>query len=284
MICLTGDLHHASLGTENQRHCDKSEIQVARRYTDMLAEAGVKVTFFVSGRAFEEEWDDLRPICESPLVELGGHNYSCLEPALWHRFWKKAIGSYNGPRWVQRRDVLLTQEAARRRTGRTLRLWRNHMYMHGPYTEEVLAGCGVSLCSDGVRRAASGPERHPAGIWNFPLNVIPDHEHLYHAERTPEWVERWVKRYGWSDDFGPESYPVEEWTDIVLDNLRANEERGAISNMIVHPITLYLADRFRSFHRILDVLSARPTLHLSEVIPAERAAAPLPEVNPHAAA
>jgi len=284
MICLTGDLHHASLGTENQRHCDKSEIQVARRYTEMLAEAGVKVTFFVSGRAFEEEWDDLRPICESPLVELGGHNYSCLEPALWHRFWKKAIGSYNGPRWVQRRDVLLTQEAARRRTGRTLRLWRNHMYMHGPYTEEVLAGCGVSLCSDGVRRAAAGPERHPAGIWNFPLNVIPDHEHLYHAERTPEWVERWVKRYGWSDDFGPESYPVEEWTDIVLDNLRANEERGAISNMIVHPITLYLADRFRSFHRILDVLSARPTLHLSEVIPAERAAAPLPEVNAHAAA
>ena len=282
MICLTGDLHHASLGTENQRHCDITEIQVARRYTDMLSEAGVKVTYFVSGRAFDEEWDDLRPICENPLVELGGHNYSCLEPALWHRFWNKAIGSYNGPRWVQRRDVRLTQEAARRRTGRTLRVWRNHMYMHGPYTEEVLAGCGVELCSDGVRRAAVGPERHPAGVWNFPLNVIPDHEHLYHAERTPEWVERWVKRYNWSDDFGPESYPVEEWTDIVLDNLRANEERGAVSNMIIHPITLYLCDGFRSFRRILDVLSSRPTLRLSEVIPAEGASAPTPEVNAHA--
>ena len=281
MICLTGDLHHASLGTENQRHCDITEIQVARRYLDMLNEAGVKVTFFVSGRAFDEEWDDLRPLCESPLVELGGHNYSCLEPALWHRFWNKAIGSYNGPRWLQRRDVRLTQEAARRRTGRTLRLWRNHMYMHGPHTEEVLADCGVELCSDGVRRAATGPERHPSGIWNFPLNVIPDHEHLYHAERTPEWVERWVKRYSWSDDFGPESYPVEEWTDIVLDNLRANEERGAVSNMIIHPITLYLCDGFRSFRRILDVLSSRPTLHLSEVIPAQGAAAPLPEVNAH---
>ena len=91
-----------------------------------------------------------------------------------------------------------------------------------------------------------------------------------------------MKRYNWSDDFGPESYPVEEWTDIVLDNLRANEERGAVSNMIIHPITLYLCDGFRSFRRILDVLSARPTLHLSEVIPAEGASAPAPEVNAHA--
>ena len=61
MICLTGDLHHASLGTENQRHCDITEIQVARRYTDMLSEAGVKVTYFVSGRAFDEEWDASEP-------------------------------------------------------------------------------------------------------------------------------------------------------------------------------------------------------------------------------
>ena len=33
-----------SLGTGNQAHCDRTEIQVARRYLDMLAEAGVKVT------------------------------------------------------------------------------------------------------------------------------------------------------------------------------------------------------------------------------------------------
>ena len=92
---------------------------------------------------------------------------------------------------------------------------------------------------------------------NFPINVIPDHEHLLHAERTPEWVEWWIRRYNWSDDFGPNSYDVEEWTDIVLDGLRENEARGAVSNVIIHPITLYLCDRFRSFQRILEFLSAR---------------------------
>jgi hypothetical protein len=96
--------------------------------------------------------------------------------------------------------------------------------------------------------------------------VIPDHEHLYHAERTPEWVDQWVRRYNWSDDFGSASYQVEEWTDIVLAGLEENEARGKISNMLIHPITLYLCDRFRSFERILDYLATRQTIHVGEAI------------------
>ena len=106
-----------------------------------------------------------------------------------------------------------------------IRLWRNHMYMHGPYTEEVLSSCGIECCSDGVRAASDGPVLHRTGLWNFPLNVIPDHEHIYHAERTPEWVRRWQKRYDWSDDFGPDSYYVDEWVDRVLEGLERNEAR-----------------------------------------------------------
>jgi len=265
MICLTGDLHHASLGTGNQRACPLTEIQVARRYLALLEEARVKVTFFVSGRSFLEEWADLARVCEHPLVEIGGHNFDCFKPAAPHRIWKKIGGCYNGPGWLQRRDSSRTLDIIEERTGRRPILWRNHMYMHGPGTERVLASCGIRLCSDGVRAAAMGPEWHPAGLYNFPLNVIPDHEHIYHAERTPAWVERWVRRYQWSDDFGPGSYPVEQWADIVLDNLVRNEERGAVSNMLIHPITLYLADGFKSFARILDFLARHQTVHMSDV-------------------
>lgn len=266
MICLTGDLHHASLGTGNQRHADDTEIRIAVRFLRMLEEAGVKVNFFVSGRSFEEEADDLRPIWESESVEIGGHNYSCFQWELPHRVWNKITGNYNGPRWAQRQDALKTIETVRRVTGHTITTWRNHMYMHGPHTEEVLASCGIRLCTDGVWKDAEGPQQHESGMWNFPLNVIPDHEHLYHAERTPQWVERWVQRYGWQDDFGSDSYYVEQWTDIVLECLARNHSRGAISNMIIHPITLYLCDGFRSFRRILDVLAASETLHLTEVL------------------
>ncbi|MFO0755133.1 MAG: polysaccharide deacetylase family protein [Byssovorax sp.] len=265
MICLTGDIHHTSLGTGNQRHSDVPEVRVAARYLRMLEEAGVKVTFFVSGRLVLEEWPDLAPICASEQVEIGGHNVSCLTPELFHRASKKLLGSYNGPAWVQRLDARLTRDIIRRRAGRTIRAFRNHMYMHGPHTESALAAEGIRFCSDGVKAASTGPEWHPAGLFNVPLNVIPDHEHLYHAERTPAWVAQWQRRYHFSDDFGPASYHVEEWTDLVLDCLRTNEARGAVSTMIIHPITLYLADNFRSFGRILDFVAARETVFMSDL-------------------
>lgn len=265
MICLTSDIHHSSLCTGNQQHCDLPEIQVARRSLELIEKAGIKTTFFISGKSFVEEWEDLKPICRHPLVEVGGHNYSCFQPELLHRVWNRLLGSYNGPAWVQRRDAQRTIDIIRRRTGRTIRSWRNHMYMHGPYTEEVLSRCGLQVCSDGVRKNTAGFEWHSTGLLNLPINVIPDHEHLYHAERTPEWVERWVRRYGWSDDFGSQSYFIRDWTEVVLERLRQNEESGVLSVMIVHPITMYLCDQFASFQKILDFITDRETLHVSEV-------------------
>lgn len=266
MICLTGDLHHHTLGTGNQKHCDLRENQVARRYLDLLERANVKVTFFISGKSFLEEWEDIGPIVAHPLVEVGGHNWSCFTPELWHRFSKKVFGSYNGPAWYQRRDAVKTMGIAERLGGKRIAAWRNHMYMHGPHTEQVLAEAGIRVCSDGGRRDAAGPVWTAPGIWDLKINVIPDHEHLYHAERTPEWVAWWKKRYRWADDWGPDSYGIEEWVEIALDDLRRNEERGAVSTLIIHPITMYLCDRFACFERLLDYISRRETVHVSEVI------------------
>lgn len=266
MICLSGDLHHMTLRTGNQRHCDITEIQVAQRYLSMLKEAGVKVTFFVSGRSFAEEWPDLERICQEEMVELGGHNYYCFQPEWWHRLCKKLLGSYNGPAWYQRWETRKTIAAIRQRTGKTIKCWRNHMYMHGPHTEKILADCEIDVCSDGVVRDSNGPEYDERGVFNFPLNVMPDHEHLYHAERTPDYVRWFVDRYNWSDDYGSASYHVEDWTDRVLEELEQHAQRGVLSNMLIHPITLYLCDRFRAFQRILDFLASQPTVHMSEVV------------------
>lgn len=266
MICLTGDIHHASLGTPNQKHCDVSEVETAARYLHLLQERGIRVTFFISGKTFLQEWPRLKSIVSHPLVEVGGHNWSCFTPVLVHRICKKVVGSYNGPSWLQLRDAEETIDIAGRRSGKRILAWRNHMYMHGPSTERILARAGIEVCSDGVKRACRGPEWHPDGIWNFPINVMPDHEHIYHAERTPEWVEKWRKRYRWSDDFGADSYPVEEWADRVLAGIAHNEARGAVSNLIVHPITMYLCDRFAAIRRVLDYVKDRETLHISQVV------------------
>ena len=266
MICLTGDIHHATLNTGNQQHCEISEIQVAQIYTKMLEEAGVKVTYFITGKSFAEEWEDLIPICDSENVALGGHTYYCFEPSLWHRVWNKLLNSYNGPRWYQKWDVQKTIDIIEKKTGKRINLWRNHMYMHGKYTESVLKECGIDICSDGVKKDSNGLILHETGLYNFHLNIIPDHEHLIHAERTPQWIETWQKRYNWSDDFGSKSYYVEDWTEMVLTQLKYNEENGIISNLIIHPITLYLCDKLESFQKILKFLAEHETIFMSELL------------------
>lgn len=264
-ICLSADIHHSSLKTANQKHSDLPEAVTASLFSDLLCEYGVKATFFISGKTFVEESLRLKSVVQNPLIEIGGHNWDCFEPELWHRFWNKTTGSYNGPAWYQRRDAEKTIAAIQACTGRRIVSWRNHMYMHGPYTEHVLASCGIQICSDGVNKHLQFPVRHASGLVNFPLNILPDHEHLYHAERTPEWVDNWVRRYNWSDDFGSESYDIETWTELVLQQLREHEARGVMSNLILHPITMYLCDEFRSARRILEYLASRPQLWMCEV-------------------
>ena len=277
MICLTSDIHHCSLRTENQRHCAITELETAQRFLKILEEREIKATFFISGKCFTEQWNDVRPLVEHPLVEVGGHNFSCLTPMIYHRVWNKLTDNYNGPGWYQRRDALATKTIIHQRTGRRIRSWRNHMYMHGPHTEKILRAAGFTVCSDGVRKDSTGPEIHPTGLLNWPLNVMPDHEHLYHAERSPEWVEKWAARHGWSDDFGSRSYYIDEWVERVLQQLRDNEQRGVISNMLIHPITMYLCDGFSGFERIADYLAERQTEQMGTLC--DRALSSVSELN-----
>jgi hypothetical protein len=52
MICLTGDLHHASLGINDQKYIGDSaltEARIAQRYVKLLKKHGVKATLCVCG-------------------------------------------------------------------------------------------------------------------------------------------------------------------------------------------------------------------------------------------
>ena len=59
MIYLTGDLHDMGLKSGNQFHCMErfglTELEVAQKYMKLLEERKIKVTFFVTGRAFKDE-------------------------------------------------------------------------------------------------------------------------------------------------------------------------------------------------------------------------------------
>ncbi|NRB41401.1 MAG: polysaccharide deacetylase family protein [Pseudomonadales bacterium] len=266
MICLTCDVHHMSLKTGNQLHSDRSEASIAAHFAKLLEQRQLNASYFVSGKCFEEEWLALKPICHQDNIEIGGHTYNCFEPALWHRGCNKLIGSYNGPRWQQNWDIAKTKSVIQKKTGRSISSWRNHMYMHGPYTEALLMKNGISVCCDGVKRHGSLFEKHATGLINFPINIIPDHEHLYHAERTPEWVESWIKRYNWSDDYGSQSYYFSQWLEILKTEVLWREANGLVSHLLIHPITLYLCQGFEALEMIADFLSQFDTIQVSKLV------------------
>jgi hypothetical protein len=255
-----------SLKTGNQAHSDRTEMSLAGEFVKMMESRDIKGSFFITGRSFSEEWEEVKSIVQSPNIEVGGHNYEAFKPELLHRIWNKVTNNYNGPYAYQYYDTKKTIDIIHAKTGKPINIWRNHMYMHGPNTEKVLSRLGITVCSDGVKKNNFSAQQDVTGIYNLPINIIPDHEHIIHAERTPKWIEQWQKRYNWSDDFGADSYYVEEWANMVISQLKENEKQGKLSVMIIHPITMYLADKFQAVTRILDYIKTRETVFMGDLV------------------
>jgi len=265
MISITSDIHHQGLDTGNQKHSDLTEVETAVIMHKIFKNFNIKGTYFISGKAFDDHWTEVKELCFDERFDIGGHNYYCFKPELFHRVTNKLFDSYNGVKSYQKWETKKTQNIIKDKTGNDCIFWRNHMYMHGKYTDELLPELGIKICSDGVKKKSNGLELISNDYFHLPINVIPDHEHLIHAERTKEWIADWVKRYNWSDDFGSESYPIEVWRKILINQVHENERNGIISNIIIHPITMYLCDQFKSLEYILDELKQYQFINFSDI-------------------
>ncbi len=270
MICITGDVHHAALRTNDQRYLlaleGRTEVQVTADFVERLERHDVPATLFVTGRAFADEGEGLQPLVSSPLVEIGGHTFSAFSPPALHRAFKLLTGSYLGPRSYQDRDIRRTVEAIQRASGAPPRSWRNRAYLHDQHTEELLQRHGVRILSDHVDPGASGPVRSNSGLLSLPINVIPDHEHIYHAHRTPDFVARIVRRFGWRGPFGSQSYEAGIWADLVIEQLEAQQAAGATSTLLLHPLCQYLSDRFAALDRILTHVARHRCVHVGSLV------------------
>jgi peptidoglycan/xylan/chitin deacetylase (PgdA/CDA1 family) len=274
MICLTGDIHHRSLRINEHAYlpAGDSEVRVAARYLRLIEEFGVKATFYVTGRTLEEEWEAFRPIAESPLVEIGGHTFAGLPRSPWSRLLARLTGKptvshsfSHGSYARQLRDARRMIEVVRRRTGRRIVSWRSHGLVRDRHTEPILARCGVRFISDELAWDKPFPERTPAGLVSHPINVIMDHDHIYHAHRTPEYVERQKARWTYTQDPTRESYGIEEWGELVRRQVAAIESRGGLATVLMHPLCMFLADGFRTARRLLPFFARSRCIWASEI-------------------
>ena len=254
MLCLTGDVHHMSLCTKESKYLPAgvTEVQVAQRYVQLLEKHGMKGTLYVTGMCYVTEGRDLAPVVRSPQVEVGGHSFWARQPRKLFDWYGRRTGNWNGPRWFQAWDIRRNIAVCRRMAGVAPVSWRAHSYKVDRNTYPLLAQYGVRCVSDAIERDTLLPQRLETGLISHPMNVIPDHDHLYHAHRTPEFVEAANQRGYGADDFGAVSYTIEEWGELVAAQVEAIEAQGGVATVLAHPICMYIADEMRTFERLLE--------------------------------
>lgn len=241
-VCLTGDVHHMSLATRDQEYMDRSELSAAVEYAGIAGSHGVPVTLFVTGKAVVEEPGAIDRLAAMDHVELGGHNYFAFSTPV-HKVSRGLLGSWNGPRIFQDWEIDRTVDAFADR-GVDITSWRDHAYRHDDNTAPLLAERGITHFSDAV-----GPDetlRCKAGLTVVPINTPPDHEHVYHAFRTPEFV----AESDFEGAFGSESHDVGDWLEWMCDSIddRLDQERPA--TVLAHPSCMDIADGLSEFEEL----------------------------------
>jgi hypothetical protein len=221
---------------------ERTEVECAIEYAEIAAEYDVPVTLFVTGKAAREEPERVERLASMENVAIGGHNYYAFGTPI-HKLFRGLTGSWNGPRRFQSWEVGRTLDALGD-AGASVRAWRDHAYRHDEHTASVLADHGLTHFSDAV-----GPGervRETAGLTIVPINTPPDHEHVYHAFRTPEFV----AEDDFEGPFGAESYTIREWVEWILETIEARVKASEPATVLAHPSCMDLADGFAAFEEL----------------------------------
>jgi peptidoglycan/xylan/chitin deacetylase (PgdA/CDA1 family) len=252
-----------SMGTRDQAYMDRTEVEVAIEYAEIAAEYNVPVTLFLTGKTAVEEPEHVERLAAMDNVEIGGHNYWAFTTPI-HKGWRAVemlssgvVGSWSGPRPFQRYEIRRTISLLNEH-GADVTAWRDHAYRHDRYTPELLADVGITHFSDVL-----GPDervREEDGVTVVPVNTPPDHEHVYHAFRTPgsETV------VGFQGPFGGRSVPIEEWVEWTVERIEAVRSDGSVATVLAHPACQWLADRFNSFEDLVIAVSDKEVTTMCE--------------------
>ncbi len=267
-------MHHSSLGTNDQRHlCGDTEVRIAARYARLAEAHGLKLTLYVTGKTFVEEWPDFQPIAVSRSVEIGGHTYGGIPQTWWKKVWYRLRGlrppshcGAHASRAAQRRDIQKCIAVMERIVGRRIVAWRSHGLVRDEHTYPLLAESGIRLISDEISATKMWPEPIAAGLLSHSINVLADHDHLLHAHRDQAFVaQAQLRGYG-ADAFGCDSYPIEQWGEIVERQVEAIETRGGVATVLMHPVCQFLADRFRTAEKLFTLFARYRTVWASELL------------------
>lgn len=254
-VVLTGDVHHR-IPSGDRRHATDSESALAVEYATIARRHGLRTTLFLTGRAVADEADDSRPLVSMDNVEIGGHGWDAFQPRKLYAALRRVSGSPHGPGLYQRYwTIRRTCTALERFTGAPIRSWRNHAYTRDRRTPVLLAQAGISAWSDEVDLERGGPYLHESGLVVLPMNTLPDHEHVFHGDLTPEVAQASSRS---------EVYPAAEWLERVCRQTESIVSAGGVATILAHPLCMKVADEWATFEQLCSFLAQFPSLFAAE--------------------
>jgi len=277
MICLTGDTHHDTLDTNEQLWLRQqghsvSEVEVSVEYVRLCEQYRIKCTLYVTGRTLADQWALFQPIAAAAICEVAGHTFEAFprpaaerQKAMQHGNVATSHAGTHGSYKEQDEDVARMCRIASERLGTSIVSWRNHGFVHDGNTNEILYAHGIRYVSDDLNWEKYHPERLESGLISHPVNVIMDHDHIYHAHRTPTYVKKQRENWSFTTESTSESFTVDRWGEMVMDQVARIARAGGVATVLAHPICMYTADRFATFERLLQQFAGYKNIHACDV-------------------
>ena len=260
-VCLTGDVHHKSGCFIDQAYLSGSEVDAALSYVDIATDLGVKTTLFFTGKCVKQETESLRRISRNPLVEMGGHNYNAFLPKVPYKLSKRILGLSNGPKCLQRLDIERTYNCFKRRLGTQIVSWRDHAYRHDRNTRLLLEETGISYFSDICSPKFTRPFMNGA-LWNVPINILPDHDFIYHGKRMPG---KFNEAALFRSNFKTGAMWISEWFEKIKEQIKLILKDGGLATVLVHPACMEVCDGFKTFKRLCRFLAQHESLCMKDI-------------------
>ena len=261
MICLTGDVHHSSLRSDDFAYCKGTEIEACREMSLIAQRYEVKTTFFFTGRCAKESPEIIKEISMALGVEIGGHNYFAFKPRLPFKIYYRLTGIKNGPAFFQRFEVRKTLSELSTLIGKPILSWRDHGYRHDKNTFDILSESGIEYVSDTLSNDFGQP-RWNGKLFEVPINTIPDHEYVYHGKRRPGAVnEEALKK----SVFKTSAMTPDQWLNKIKEQIEEIERRQGVAVILAHPACMEVMDNFRVFEKLCDFISNYKTVNMNGI-------------------
>jgi peptidoglycan/xylan/chitin deacetylase (PgdA/CDA1 family) len=230
---MTADVHH-NLGDAAEKFSKYEHIHT-EEYQQILENYGGTATYFVTGKCIDENIEFWKEFIKKE-IELGGHTYWAFRPRIVLRINMKLFRSLYGGKFYKKLDISKSIKAFKK-LNINMKIWRTHTYLRDDYVYNTLKENGIKIISD--------MKRNDLELYNI--------DNLIHVPMTCLTDDKIHALHCTGDDRIEIHYEWKRIRDDILSKINLNKDLV----ILLHPSTMKLLDKFKSFEDIVKLLLDR---------------------------